>query len=91
MMIVVFLSIFLTIISILLLLGATMLMVVCSNTLSYLLYILINPRPLEVLHINDRQPHPTYTYYCWLEFFNIGNVFNRDIIVLITNQSKLHL
>ena len=55
MMIVVFLSIFLTIISILLLLGATMLMVVCSNTLSYLLYILINPRPLEVLHINDVQ------------------------------------
>ena len=55
MMIVVFFSIFLTIISILLLLGATMLMVVCSNTLSYLLYILINPRPLEVLHINDVQ------------------------------------
>lgn len=53
MMIVVFFSIFLTIISILLLLGATMLMVVCSNTLSYLLYILINPRPLKVLHINE--------------------------------------
>ena len=60
-----------------------MLMVVCSNTLSlsYLLYILINPGPLEVLHINDvlsglrpyHQPHNTSSILLLFKFFNNGN------------------